>query len=73
MSDLKSFTQELIRLSAKEVQQLADVMKEEYGIEVAANNVNFLDNGKVPISRRERRKREREAKKREAKKRQRRG
>ena len=73
MSDLKSFTQGLIRLSTKEVQKLAEVMKEEYGIEAAAKDINVIENGKVPISRQERRKREREARKREAKKKQKRG
>ena len=73
MSDLKYFAQELVRLSTKEVQKLAEVMKEEYGIEAAAKDVNVLENGKAPLSRQERRKREREARKREAKKKQKRG
>lgn len=73
MSDLKSFAQGLVSLSTKEVQQLADIMKEEYGIEVAAQNVDIIGHDKAPLSRQERRKREREAKKREAKKKQKRG
>ena len=63
MSDLKYFAQELVRLSTKEVQKLAEVMKEEYGIEAAAKDVNVVGSGKAPLSRQERRKREREAKK----------
>lgn len=73
MVDLKDFAEELVRLSTKEVQQLADIMKEEYGIEAAAKDVNVIGYDKAPMSRQERRKCEREAQKREAKKRQKRG
>ncbi len=36
MSDLKSFAEQLVNLSVKEVSELADILKEEYGIEPAA-------------------------------------
>ena len=36
MADIKSIAEALVRLSVKEVQELAMVTKEEYGIEPAA-------------------------------------
>jgi large subunit ribosomal protein L7/L12 len=36
MADLKSFAEQLVNLTVKEVQELADILKEEYGIEPAA-------------------------------------
>ncbi|MCK9628554.1 MAG: 50S ribosomal protein L7/L12 [Bacteroidales bacterium] len=36
MADIKKFAEELVNLSVKEVQELAKVLKEEYGIEPAA-------------------------------------
>lgn len=36
MADLKSFAEQLVSLSVKEVNELADILKEEYGIEPAA-------------------------------------
>jgi large subunit ribosomal protein L7/L12 len=36
MSDLKSFAEQLVSLSVKEVNELAAILKEEYGIEPAA-------------------------------------
>jgi large subunit ribosomal protein L7/L12 len=36
MADLKSFAEQLVNLTVKEVQELAEIMKEEYGIEPAA-------------------------------------
>jgi len=36
MADLKEFAEQLVNLSVKEVSELADIMKEEYGIEPAA-------------------------------------
>lgn len=36
MADIKKFAEELVNLSVKEVQELANVLKEEYGIEPAA-------------------------------------
>ncbi|PSR04354.1 MAG: 50S ribosomal protein L7/L12 [Bacteroidetes bacterium SW_11_45_7] len=36
MADLKEFADQLVNLSVKEVNELADILKEEYGIEPAA-------------------------------------
>ena len=36
MADLKSFADQLVSLSVKEVNELADILKDEYGIEPAA-------------------------------------
>ncbi len=36
MADLKALAEQLVNLTVKEVQELADIMKEEYGIEPAA-------------------------------------
>lgn len=36
MADLKSFAEQLVSLTVKEVNELADILKEEYGIEPAA-------------------------------------
>ena len=36
MADIKKFAEELVNLTVKDVQQLAKVLKEEYGIEPAA-------------------------------------
>ncbi len=36
MADIKKFAEELVNLSVKEVQELAKVLKDEYGIEPAA-------------------------------------
>ncbi len=36
MADLKEFAEQLVNLSVKEVNELADILKEEYGIEPAA-------------------------------------
>ncbi|OWY21199.1 50S ribosomal protein L7/L12 [Sphingobacteriales bacterium UPWRP_1] len=36
MADLKSFAEQLVNLSVKEVNELARILKEEYGIEPAA-------------------------------------
>jgi len=36
MADLKSLAEQLVNLTVKEVQELADILKEEYGIEPAA-------------------------------------
>jgi large subunit ribosomal protein L7/L12 len=36
MTDLKSFAEQLVNLSVKEVNELAEILKEEYGIEPAA-------------------------------------
>ncbi|MEO7311621.1 MAG: 50S ribosomal protein L7/L12 [Chitinophagaceae bacterium] len=36
MADLKSFAEQLVGLTVKEVQELADILKADYGIEPAA-------------------------------------
>lgn len=36
MADLKDFAEKLVNLTVKEVTELADILKEEYGIEPAA-------------------------------------
>ena len=36
MADLKTFAEQLVSLSVKEVSELADILKNEYGIEPAA-------------------------------------
>ena len=39
MADLKTFAEKLVYLSVKEVSELADILKDEYGIEPAATAV----------------------------------
>ncbi len=39
MADLKKLAEELVNLTVKEVTELADILKEEYGIEPAAAQV----------------------------------
>ena len=48
MADLKKLAEELVNLTVKDVKELADILKEEYGIEpaaaaavVAVSRVNF--------------------------------
>jgi len=36
MADIKAFAEQLVNLTVKEVNELADILKEEYGIEPAA-------------------------------------
>lgn len=36
MADLKAFAEQLVNLTVKEVKELADILKDEYGIEPAA-------------------------------------
>ena len=36
MADLKDFAEKLVNLTVKEVSELADILKEQYGIEPAA-------------------------------------
>jgi len=36
MADLKEFAEQLVNLTVKEVKELADILKEDYGIEPAA-------------------------------------
>lgn len=39
MADLKAFAEQLVNLTVKEVNELATILKEEYGIEPAAATV----------------------------------
>ncbi len=65
MSDLKAFAERLVSLRCKEVQQLADILKEEYGIEPKQGvKLEELNVSEKTVSRQVRRKMEREAKKR---------
>jgi large subunit ribosomal protein L7/L12 len=41
MADLKAFAEQLVNLTVKEVNELAKILKEEYGIEPAAAAVAF--------------------------------
>ena len=41
MADIKAIAEELVNLTVKEVKELADVLKEEYGIEPAAAAVSL--------------------------------
>ena len=41
MADLKKLAEELVNLTVKDVKELADILKEEYGIEPAAAAVAF--------------------------------
>lgn len=41
MADLKQFAEQLVNLSVKEVNELAQILKEEYGIEPAAAAVSI--------------------------------
>ena len=36
MADLKAFAEQLVNLTVKEVNELAEILKEEYGIEPAS-------------------------------------
>ena len=36
MADLKEFAEQLVNLTVKEVNELAEILKDEYGIEPAA-------------------------------------
>jgi large subunit ribosomal protein L7/L12 len=42
MADLKKFAEELVNLSVKEVNELAKILKDEYGIEPAAAAVTVV-------------------------------
>ena len=42
MADLKKFAEQLVNLTVKEVNELADILKDEYGIEPAAAAVAFV-------------------------------
>ena len=43
MADLKKLAEELVNLTVKDVKELADILKEEYGIEPAAAAVAVAD------------------------------
>src|SRR5699024_943775 len=45
MADLKDFVEQLVNLTVKEVNELADILKEEYGIEPAAAAVAVAGGG----------------------------
>ncbi|WP_010180904.1 50S ribosomal protein L7/L12 [Aquimarina agarilytica] len=45
MADLKDFAEQLVNLTVKEVNELADILKEEYGIEPAAAAVAVATGG----------------------------
>ena len=45
MADLKDFAEQLVNLTVKEVNELADILKEEYGIEPAAAAVAVASGG----------------------------
>tara|TARA_R110000850_G_scaffold73803_5_gene161973 strand:- start:849 stop:1223 length:375 start_codon:yes stop_codon:yes gene_type:complete len=42
MADLKDFAEQLVNLTVKEVNELADILKDEYGIEPAAAAVAMV-------------------------------
>ena len=45
MADLKQFAEQLVNLTVKEVNELATILKDEYGIEPAAAAVVVADGG----------------------------
>lgn len=45
MADVKALAEELVNLTVKDVQELANILKEEYGIEPAAAAVVVADGG----------------------------
>ena len=45
MADLKAFAEQLVSLTVKEVSELADILKDEYGIEPAAAAVAVVAGG----------------------------
>jgi len=45
MADLKDFAEQLVNLTVKEVSELADILKDEYGIEPAAAAVAVAAGG----------------------------
>ncbi|MEJ6774349.1 MAG: 50S ribosomal protein L7/L12 [Flavobacteriia bacterium] len=42
MADLKKFAEQLVNMTVKEVNELADILKDEYGIEPAAAAVSVV-------------------------------
>ncbi len=49
MADLKKFAEELVNLSVKEVNELAKILKDEYGIEPAAAAVAIAGPSSVAV------------------------
>ncbi len=49
MADLKDFAEQLVNLTVKEVNDLATILKDEYGIEPAAAAVQLLDQQQVEL------------------------
>jgi large subunit ribosomal protein L7/L12 len=47
MADLKEFAEKLVNLTVKEVSELANILKDEYGIEPAAAAVAVAGAGAV--------------------------
>ena len=47
MADLKSFAEQLVGLTVKEVQELADILKADYGIEPAAAAASSTGGGEA--------------------------
>jgi len=50
MADLKSFAEQLVNLTVKEVQELAQILKDEYGIEPAAAAVAVVAGNAAPAA-----------------------
>ena len=52
MADLKAFAEQLVNLTVKEVNELAGILKEEYGIEPAAAAVAYApaSGGDAPVA-----------------------
>jgi large subunit ribosomal protein L7/L12 len=50
MADLKDFAEKLVNLTVKEVSELADILKEEYGIEPAAAAPVAVAGGAAPAA-----------------------
>jgi large subunit ribosomal protein L7/L12 len=50
MADLKAFAEQLVSLTVKEVNELAKILKEEYGIEPAAAAVAIAGPGAGPAA-----------------------
>ena len=50
MADLKDFAEKLVNLTVKEVSELADILKQEYGIEPAAAAPVAVAGGAAPAA-----------------------
>lgn len=50
MADLKAFAEQLVNLTVKEVKELADILKSEYGIEPAAAAVAVSTSGPAAVA-----------------------